>query len=39
MDLSAYRDELKLRLTGFVTGLEINDEALDGCINVAFRQV
>ena len=39
MDLNAYREELKLRLTGYVIGLELADDALDGCINVAFRQV
>lgn len=39
MDISAFRDELKLRLTGNVIDLELNDAALDGCINSAFRQV
>lgn len=39
MDIQAYRDDLKLRLTGYVTGLELDDNALDGCINSAFRQV
>lgn len=39
MDLAAYRDELKLRLTGGVIDLELSDEAIDGCINSAFRKV
>lgn len=39
MDIQAYREELKLRLTGYVIDLELNDAALDGCINSAFRQV
>lgn len=39
MELSAYREELKLRLTGGIIDLELSDEALDGCINSAFRQV
>lgn len=37
MDIQAYRDELKLRLTGNLINLELSDEALDGCINSAFR--
>ena len=39
MDLNAYREELKLRLTGNLINLELEDSALDGCINSAFRQV
>lgn len=39
MDIAAYRDELKLRLTGGVIDLELSDDALDGCINSAFRKV
>ena len=39
MDMDAYREELKLRLTGNLIDLELTDEALDGCINSAFRQV
>lgn len=39
MELQAYRDELKLRLTGNLIDLELSNEALDGCINSAFRQV
>ena len=39
MDMDAYREELKLRLTGNLISLELTDEALDGCINSAFRQV
>ena len=37
VELAAYRDEIKLRLTGGVLDLEINDAAIDGCINSAFR--
>ena len=37
--MDAYRDELKLRLTGNLINLELEDNALDGCINSAFRQV
>ena len=39
MDIQAYRDEIKLRLTGYVVGIELEDQAIDGCINAAFRQV
>ena len=39
MDLNAYREELKLRLTGNLIILELEDSALDGCINSSFRQV
>lgn len=39
MDMDAYRQELRLRLTGNLIDLELNDDALDGCINSAFRQV
>ena len=39
MDLASYREELKLRLTGNVVGLELSEASLDGCINSAFRQV
>ena len=37
VELAAYRDEIKLRLTGGVIDLELNDAAIDGCINSAFR--
>jgi hypothetical protein len=37
MDRQAYRDEIMVRLTGGLIDLELSDEALDGCINSAFR--
>jgi hypothetical protein len=37
MDRQAYRDEIIVRLTGGLIDLELSDEALDGCINSAFR--
>lgn len=39
MDIQAYRDEIKLRLSGNLLNIEIEDSAIDGCINSAFRQV
>ena len=39
MDLAGYKEELTLRLTGNIIGLELDDAALTGCINSAFRQV
>jgi hypothetical protein len=39
MDRQAYRDEIMVRLTGGLIDLELSNEALDGCINSAFRQV
>lgn len=39
MDLQAYRDEITLKLTGGVVGLEIPDEALDKIIYSAFREM
>ena len=37
MDRQAYRDEIMIRLTGGVIDLELSDEALDRCIDSAFR--
>lgn len=39
MDRQAYRDEIIVRLTGGVLDLELSTEALDRCIDSAFRQV
>jgi hypothetical protein len=39
MDLETYRDELKLKLTGGVLDLEIDDPTLDKVINSAFREI
>ena len=39
MDINAYRDEIKLKLTGNLIQLEINDSTLDSIINVAFREI
>lgn len=39
MDMSAYREEIKLRLTGYVLDLELDDGTLDKIINSAFREV
>lgn len=39
MDITAYRDEIKLRITGGVLQLELNDQTLDSIINSALREV
>jgi hypothetical protein len=39
MDLQAYRDEIKLKLTGSILDLELSDSALDLVINSAFREI
>lgn len=39
MDLQAYREELRLKLTGGVLELELDDATLDRVINSAFREV
>lgn len=39
MEMNLIRDEVKLKLTGGVLDLEINDETLDKVINAAFREV
>lgn len=39
MEMNLIRDEVKVKLTGGVLDLEINDETLDKVINSAFREV
>lgn len=39
MDITAYRNEIKLKLTGNLLDLELDDAALDGLINAAFREI
>ena len=39
MDMSAIRDELRLKLTGGVLDLELDDTTLDKVINSAFREI
>lgn len=39
MDKQAYIDEIKLRLTGGVLDLELDDATIDALINSAFREV
>ena len=39
MDISTYREEIKLQLTGGVLELEIDDSTLDKIINSAFREL
>lgn len=39
MEMNLIRDEVKLKLTGGVLDLELNDESLDKVINAAFREV
>ena len=39
MKLSAYRDEIKIQLTGGVLDLELTDQTLNKVINSAFREV
>ena len=39
MDLDAYREEVKFRLTGGVLDLEIDDVALDKVIDMSFREI
>lgn len=39
MDISAYRDELRLRLSGGLIDLELDDSTLDKIINSAFREL
>lgn len=39
VDLAAYRDEIKLKLTGDVLDLELDDATLDKIINSALREV
>lgn len=39
MDLQAYRDEITLKLTGGVVGLELPEVSLDAIIYAAFREI
>lgn len=39
MEMDLIRDEIKIKLTGGILDLELNDEALDKVINAAFREV
>ena len=39
MDINAYREEIKLALTGGLLDLEIEDSVIDRIINSAFREI
>lgn len=39
MQREAYRDEIKLQLSGGLLELEIDDETIDKIINAAFREI
>ena len=39
MDITAYRDEIKLRLTGGVLDTELSDDVLDRIINASLREI
>lgn len=39
MDLSAYRSEIKLQLTGYLLELEIEDATIDQIINSSLREI
>ena len=39
MDINAYRDEIKLRLTGGVLDTELSDDVLDRIINASLREI
>ena len=39
MERAAFRDEIKLRLTGNLLELELNDETIDMIINSALREL
>ena len=39
MDMSAYKDEIRLKLTGYVLDLELDDSVLERIINSAFREI
>lgn len=39
MDMQAYKDEIRLKLTGNVLDLEIDDSTLERIINSAFREI
>lgn len=39
MDKTAYRNEIKLKLTGDILELELSDETIDGVIDSALREI
>lgn len=39
MDMSTYKDEIRLRLTGYILDMEIDDSILEKIINSAFREI
>lgn len=39
MDITAYRDEIKLRLTGSVLDTELSDDTIDRIINASLREI
>ena len=39
MDMAAYKDEIRLKLTGDVLDLELSDSALEKIINAALREI
>lgn len=39
MDMQAYKDEIRLKLTGSVLDLELDDSTLESIINSAFREI
>ena len=39
MELDAYIDEIKLRMTGYVLELEIEDSTLAKIVNASFREI
>lgn len=39
MNLKAYRDEIKFKLTGYVLQNELSTQALNACVNNSFREI
>ena len=39
MDITAYRDEIKLRLTGSILDTELSDDTIDRIINASLREI
>lgn len=39
MDNQAFRDEIKIRLTGGLLDLELSDESLDKIIQISLREI
>ena len=39
MDIAAYRDEIKLKLTGNLLEIELDDATIDKVINSALREL